>query len=160
MAASTEDDEPSLCAKCIGNARFAKWISENGSKGKCDFGKTHGRSNAFVMVEAFAVEVDRYFRENYQRGEELPHVYEDSDKVWYEVEGEPYKDILANDLECDEDVINGCVARPKADFRGSSAGPIRAAPCRSAVALPVGATSNASSRESRLCANARGFRAE
>jgi hypothetical protein len=27
----------------------------------------------------------------------------------------------------------------------------RAAPCRSAVALPVGATSNASSSESRLC---------
>src|ERR1700676_2991982 len=44
---------------------------------------------------------------------------------------------------------------PKADFRRSSAGSIRAAPCRSAVALPVGATSNASSSESRPCANAR-----
>jgi hypothetical protein len=31
---------------------------------------------------------------------------------------------------------------------------------RSAVALPVGATSNASSSESRLCANARASRAE
>src|SRR3979411_2651843 len=29
---------------------------------------------------------------------------------------------------------------------------VRAAPCRSAVALPVGATSNGSSSESRLCA--------
>src|SRR5258707_15874180 len=45
------------------------------------------------------------------------------------------------------------VARPKADFRRSSGGSIRAAPCRSAVALPLGATSNASSRESRPCAN-------
>src|ERR1700693_419743 len=35
----------------------------------------------------------------------------------------------------------------------------RAASCRSAVALPVGATSNASSNESRLCANARPSRA-
>src|SRR6267378_1983344 len=41
-------------------------------------------------------------------------------------------------------------ARPKADFRRSSAGSIRAAPHRSAVALPVGATSNASSRESTV----------
>jgi hypothetical protein len=49
----------------------------------------------------------------------------------------------------------GSVARPKADFRRSSAGSIRAAPCRSAVALPVGATFSASSSESRLCANAR-----
>src|SRR5258705_3906065 len=49
--------------------------------------------------------------------------------------------------------------RPKADFRRSSAGSIRAAPCRSAVALPVGATSNASSSESRPCANAGASRA-
>jgi hypothetical protein len=48
-----------------------------------------------------------------------------------------------------------CVAHPKADFRRSSAGSIRVASFRSAVALPVGATSNASSSESRPCANAR-----
>ena len=48
---------------------------------------------------------------------------------------------------------------PKADFRRSSAGSIRAAPCRSAVALPMGATSNASSNENRPCANARASRA-
>jgi hypothetical protein len=40
--------------------------------------------------------------------------------------------------------------RVKAGFRRLSAGSIRATPCRSAVALPVGATSNASSRESRI----------
>src|SRR6266478_2691348 len=48
---------------------------------------------------------------------------------------------------------------PKRIFKRSSAGSIRAAPCRSAVALPVGATSNASSGESRPCANARASRA-
>src|SRR5882757_5674667 len=53
----------------------------------------------------------------------------------------------------------GCLARPKADFRRSFAGSTRAAPFRSAVALPVGATSNASSSESRPCANARASRA-
>src|SRR4051812_18370192 len=99
MAASTENDELSLCAKCIGNAQFAKWIEENGSSGTCDFNKSHGRSDAVVTVEEFAEEVDRYFRDTYQRGEELPQVSEDSDKVWYEAQGEPFKDILANDLE-------------------------------------------------------------
>src|SRR5258706_10212600 len=47
---------------------------------------------------------------------------------------------------------------PKRIFRRSSAGSTRAAPCRPAVALPVGATSNASSSESRPCANARASR--
>jgi hypothetical protein len=37
MAAFTENDEQSLCAKCTSNAQFAKWIEENGSKAKCDF---------------------------------------------------------------------------------------------------------------------------
>jgi hypothetical protein len=41
----------------------------------------------------------------------------------------------------------------KADFRRSSGGSIRAAPCRSAVAVPLDATPNASSRESRPDAN-------
>jgi hypothetical protein len=38
-------------------------------------------------------------------------------------------------------------------------GSTRAAPCRSAVALPTGATSNASNNESRPCANAGASRA-
>src|SRR6202035_4462137 len=54
----------------------------------------------------------------------------------------------------------GPVARPKADSPCSSAGSTRAASFRSAVGLPMGATSNASSSESRPCANARPSRAE
>jgi hypothetical protein len=106
MAAFTENDEQSLCAKCTGNAQFAKWIEENGSKGKCDFEKTHGRSNAVVTVEAFAEEVDRYFRDNYTRGEE----YMDGRAESYDTYGEPYQDILGNELECDEQVFNAIIA--------------------------------------------------
>jgi hypothetical protein len=51
------------------------------------------------------------------------------------------------------------ISRSTKLFCQGEAGPMRAGPCRSAVALPVGATSNASSRESRLCANARASRA-
>jgi hypothetical protein len=49
------------------------------------------------------------------------------------------------------------VARPKAGSPCSSGGSIRAARRPFAVALPVRAIFNASSSESRPCANARGF---
>jgi hypothetical protein len=110
MAASTENDEQSLCARCTGNAQFAKWIEANGSKGKCDFDKSHGRSGPVATVEAFAEEVDRYFRENYMRGEEYMYATADSDNASYDTHGEPYQDILGNDLECDEDVFNAVIA--------------------------------------------------
>src|SRR5260370_33039608 len=48
---------------------------------------------------------------------------------------------------------------PKVGSRYSSAGSARAAPSRLAAALPVYAISNASSDESRPCANARAARA-
>jgi len=48
---------------------------------------------------------------------------------------------------------------PQTDCRRSSAGSIRAALCRSAVALAMGTTSNASSSEMRSDANARASRA-
>src|SRR6476646_9104189 len=51
------------------------------------------------------------------------------------------------------------VARPKADFPRSSAGSRRAASFRSAVALPMGTTSNASSSENRPYANGPASRA-
>jgi hypothetical protein len=95
---------------CAPNApamrNFAKWIEENGSKGKCDFDKSHGRSNAVVTVEAFAEEVDRHFRDNYTRGEE----YMDARAESYDTYGEPYQDILGNELECDEQVFNAVIA--------------------------------------------------
>jgi len=106
MATFTENDEQSLCAKCTSNAQFAKWIEYNGSKGKCDFDKSHGRSNAVVTVEAFAEEVDRHFRDNYTRGEE----YMDARAESYDTYGEPYRDILGNELECDENVFNAVIA--------------------------------------------------
>jgi hypothetical protein len=55
--------------------------------------------------------------------------------------------------------ILGFVADDQADFRRSSAGSIPAALSQSAVALPAGVTSNASSSESRPGANARASRA-
>src|SRR5262245_10946964 len=111
MTASTDNDDVSLCASCIGNQRFADWIRANGSTGECNFEGEHGPSSVVVTVEAFAEEVDRDFRETNQRGEEYMYATEDSDNPSYATYGEPYKDILANDLECDDDVLDAIVSR-------------------------------------------------
>lgn len=103
---SVDTGELRLCAHCVGNAHFSSWIEQNGSKGKCDFDKSHGRSAAAVTVEAFAEQVDRYFRENYQRGAEYAYATPESDNPSYDTYGEPYKDILGNDLECDGDLVD------------------------------------------------------
>src|SRR5262249_25873468 len=109
MTDFTDDDDQHLCANCIGNKTFAKWIRENGSKGKCGFDKTHRRSRLVVTIKALAEEIDRHFRETYQRGAEYMYATEDSDNPSYATYGEPYKDILANDLECEEDVLDAVV---------------------------------------------------
>lgn len=101
----SEGEDARLCVRCIGDERFANWIKDNGVKAKCDFSKSHGRSSATVTVKVFAIQVDEYFRETYQLGEEFPYFDEDSDKVWYKPEGQPYKEILAEELECDEDLV-------------------------------------------------------
>lgn len=106
MPDSKENHEPNICAKCIGNTNFAEWIVRNGSRGECSFDLSHGRMNPVVTVEAFAEEVDRFFRENYQLGEEYMYGTPDSDNASYATYGEPYKEILAGELECDESVID------------------------------------------------------
>jgi hypothetical protein len=109
MAEHPETIEPGLCAKCIGNSRFAGWIVKNGQPGECDFDSTHGKSNNIVTVEEFAEEVDRYFRETYQIGEEYPYATEHSDNPSYGTYGQSYEEILADDLECDQNVLSAIV---------------------------------------------------
>ncbi|MDP3554477.1 RES family NAD+ phosphorylase [Methylocystis sp.] len=106
MPNSEENNEPKICTKCIGNTYFVEWIVQNGVLGECSFDISHGRMNPVVTIEAFAEEVGRYFRENYQRGEEYMYFTHDSDNASYDTHGEPYKDILASDLECDEHVVD------------------------------------------------------
>ena len=91
--------------------------------------------------------------------------------AWFPVEGPPAHGLRARrltmylaTLDCATSnpscaVPRGYAVRPKTDSPCSSAGSTRAASFRSAVALPMGATSNANSRESRPCANARASRA-
>ncbi len=89
--------ESNLCTACIGGKKFTKWIRKNGHRGKCNFDPSHGRSRKVVGLEEFAVEVGRHFQENYCFGE----------CNWdYEQNGEPYKDILINDLECDDTIVD------------------------------------------------------
>ncbi|MEA3140012.1 MAG: hypothetical protein QOK23_2181 [Gammaproteobacteria bacterium] len=109
MSQPFEDTETGICEKCIGNPRFADWIFQNGNKGECEFDSTHGNSHRIVTVEGFAEEVDRYFRKTYQPGEEFAYATEHSDNPSYDTYGEPYEEILANDLECDGNVLSAIV---------------------------------------------------
>jgi hypothetical protein len=102
---SLTSDELNLCAACICNPRFSDWIEKHGRKGTCDFAKNHESNHNIVTLAEFAEEVDRYFRENYQLGKQEPYIEGDADNVSYQQSGEPYVDILANDLECNPDII-------------------------------------------------------
>jgi hypothetical protein len=99
-----------LCPKCVGAAQFSGWIRANGQPGRCDFVRSHGTSDAVVAVEDFAMEVDKYFRANYQLGEEYPYSEGDSDSPSYDRYGEPYKDILSGELECDTRLVKAISA--------------------------------------------------
>ncbi len=106
MAISLTSDELNLCTRCIGAKSFAGWIEDNGVTGKCDFDPSHGDQHKIVSIVSFAEQVDRYFRAHYQLGEEYPYATADSDSPSYAQQGEPYKEILSSELECDETITD------------------------------------------------------
>lgn len=102
----SESGELKICTECISSKRFSDWIDANGARGQCDFKAAHGDSHKVIDIERFAIEVDSFFRETYQLGEEYPYFYGESDSPTYEQYGAPYEDILADELECDPDIID------------------------------------------------------
>lgn len=112
-----------LCAECIGDQVFSLWIRTNGEPGKCDFNASHGRNRPVSSVAAFAEHVDEWFRENYGLGEEYPVFEGDSDSPTYHTYGEPYKFILADELMCDDAVIEAISEKlPDADWHDITQG--------------------------------------
>jgi hypothetical protein len=105
IAMDRTSGELNLCPKCIGSKSFSEWIERNGREGPCDFDASHGISLQVVTVEEFAQEVDRYFRDTYQMGEEYPYFPRDSDSPSYEQFGDTYEYILGDNLVCDEKIV-------------------------------------------------------
>jgi hypothetical protein len=110
MSNVDEIDDYLLCEKCVASP-FDDWIEMRGGPGKCDFEKLHGPSKTVVPVQVFAEEVDRYFRDNYQRGADFFYATPDSDSPSHDTYGESYKDILANDLGCNEELLDAIIER-------------------------------------------------
>jgi RES domain-containing protein len=106
MSTHSNSGELKLCTHCIGDKDFVKWIKAHGRRGKCDFDISHGKSRKVVAVSDFAEEVDRYFRENYGHGGEYMYTTRASDNPSYDTRGEPYKEILGNDLQADGDLVD------------------------------------------------------
>lgn len=124
MALDEEDEEARrVCSECIGNQTYANWIKDNGKRGQCDFSRSHGRTYTAVSIASFAEHVDKWFRENYDRGDEYPIFEGESDSPTYQTYGEPYKDIMLNELECDDAIIDALSEKlPDADWHDISQG--------------------------------------
>jgi hypothetical protein len=94
-----------VCTECIQSEHFSDWIENNGKKGKCDFVPSHGRAHKVAEIARLAIEVDVFFRTNYQIGEEYWHYEGGSDSSSYAQRGKHYEDILTEELECDQNVV-------------------------------------------------------
>lgn len=99
-----------VCAGCFGNDHFSRWVSENGQPGICDFCDSDEIMTAVVSIEDIAEEADRIFRGKYQLGEEC-RCFSDDDKTYYEQRGDPYSDLLAEELACDESVLSAIIEK-------------------------------------------------
>jgi hypothetical protein len=104
MSENGDDSDVKVCTGCV-SKRFADWIRKNGTRAKCDFNRSHRSRHSAISVHEFTCEVDRFFRENYQRGEEYMYASEHSDNPSYDTYGDSYENILAEELECDEPVL-------------------------------------------------------
>lgn len=99
------NEDANVCTECVGRERFKQWIADHGNTGACSFDSEHGEENHVVSISAFATEIDSFFRDNYGLGEEYPYFEGESDKPSYETYGEPYEQILAEEIQCDDDII-------------------------------------------------------
>jgi hypothetical protein len=90
-----------LCTKCVTASSFVRWIRANGQRAQCDFVFSHGSRNSAVALEPFCERVDEFFRENYQRGEEID-LYDESDHRYSEQKGDPLNEILSEELGADD----------------------------------------------------------
>jgi hypothetical protein len=101
----TSAEELNVCPLCVGNDIFSQYIERNGERGRCSFNRSHGVRSAVLPIEPFAEHINQWFRENYGRGEEYPVLEGDSDSPSYFTHGDPYKFILADELACDDGLI-------------------------------------------------------
>lgn len=109
MVMDSTSGELNVCTQCIADATLSNWITDNGRDGKCDFESSHGPSTRVVTIEEFAEKVDADFREHYQLGDEEQYFDDDSDRPSYQQRGEPYREILRDELQCNEDVLEAII---------------------------------------------------
>jgi hypothetical protein len=79
-------------------------MNKNGKPGRCDIDPSHVGPIRVVRASELAVEVDQWFREHYVPGEYEYSVGSD-DRASHEQRGEPYADIMSEELGCNEDVV-------------------------------------------------------
>lgn len=119
---SSPADDPMICPLCVPAERFARWISDHGETGRCELNANHGDGQAVAPASELAVEVDAFFRETFVPGDYEVHV-DDDDRTSHEQRGEPYEEILREELLCDDDVLQAIVRHlPDVDWHDISQG--------------------------------------
>lgn len=114
--------DSSICSNCISDSRFFDWINKNGKSGRCDIDPSHTGPIRVVRASDLAVEVDQWFREHYVSGEYEYSVGSD-DRASHDQRGEPYLDIMCEELGCDEDVVRALAEHlPDASHRDIAQG--------------------------------------
>ena len=98
--------DPNICTDCIDSERFTEWVRQNGEVGPCEIKPDHGQGNKVVSASALAKQVDAWFRESYTQGGQELYFHGDVDRPSFEQRGEPYQDIMQNELECGEEVVS------------------------------------------------------
>jgi RES domain len=96
---------PNVCSKCIGNTKYKAWFSNGGVTGQCEIDQSHGRRSKVLSAEVLAERVDEFFRENFATGTDEPYVTEYSDNLSYQQRGQPYDEIMMDELQCDEVLV-------------------------------------------------------
>ncbi|MDR6284956.1 hypothetical protein HNR47_000939 [Methylopila jiangsuensis] len=102
--------------------RFANWIRAHGSRGQCEINPSHGARRNVAPASDLAVEVDSFFRAHYVQGG-YDITVDDDDRTHHEQRGEGFKEILLEELGCDDDVLSSIVDQlPDVDWHDKSQG--------------------------------------
>lgn len=92
-----------VCNDCIGDTDVEQWIRSTGRTRRCAFCKNVGLA---VKIEELAAHVDPVFRMYFEFGPSVPSFDDDSDRVYYEQEGDSLDDLISEILVCDDNVAS------------------------------------------------------
>lgn len=100
------DPTNSVCVACVGDA-FLQTNFEDQQVETCHY---CANRSACITLDDLAVLVDEVYRIYFEPGHEEPVFYEDSDRIWYEMQGGYPTEIVAEIVQCGEQLAYDIVS--------------------------------------------------